>query len=317
MLERPDEPVSLVTGASGFLGRPLREALLGSDESSRGRVLAIGRRRPADWPAESFLQADLTNLESVRAAIDVASPSIVYHLAGKTPPASASELYLSNSVATAMLLDTLREHGRPVRVVLTGSAAELGPVDESDLPVGEDHPCRPVTPYGLSKWLATCAGLVARPPVEVVVARIFNPIGPGTPESQSLGRFAAQFNDPDVEHLSVGCLDTRRDFVDVRDVARSLIALARRGWPGHVYHVGTGCSQRVGDGLDQLHRLSGERVRVTIDPVRAGSAGPGDSRADIRRIVEHTGWRPEISWEASVEDLWNEVQARPRLPLTV
>jgi GDP-4-dehydro-6-deoxy-D-mannose reductase len=56
---------------------------------------------------------------------------------------------------------------------------------------------------------------------------------------------------------------------------------------------------------------------VTIDPHLAASAGPGDSRADIRRIVEHTGWSPEISWEASVEDLWNEVRARPRLPLTV
>ncbi|SIO59373.1 GDP-4-dehydro-6-deoxy-D-mannose reductase [Singulisphaera sp. GP187] len=309
-------PVSLVTGASGFLGRPLRDALRGSPDSC-GRLVTIGRRRPADWPAESFLQADLTNLESLRAAIEQANPSIIYHLAGKTPPASAADLYNANSVATALLLDTLRERRRPVRLILAGSAAELGPVDEHELPVGESHPCRPETPYGLSKWLATCAGLAARPPVEVMVARIFNPIGPGTPESQSLGRFAAQFSDPSVEELSVGCLDTRRDFVDVRDVARALIALARHGRPGLVYHVGTGKSQRVGDGLERLHRLSGERVRVTSDPDRAASAGPGDSRADIRRIVEHTGWGPEISWEASLEDLWNEVRARPRLPLTV
>lgn len=258
MLERSLVPVSLVTGASGFLGRPLLDALLGPDES-RGRVVTVGRRRPPDWPAESFIQADLTNPESVRAAIEEAAPSIVFHLAGKTPPAPAPELYKANSMATALLLDALRERGRPVRVILTGSAAELGPVDESDLPVGEGHPCRPVTPYGVSKWLATCAGLAAQPPLEVMIARIFNPIGPGTPESQSLGRFAAQFSDPAVEELSVGCLDTRRDFVDVRDVARALIALAQHGRPGLVYHVGTGRSQRVGDGLEQLHRLSGGR----------------------------------------------------------
>lgn len=316
MLGHPLVPVYLLTGASGFLGRPLRDALIGT-EASRGRVVTVGRHRPLDWPADSFLQADLTNLESVRAAIEEANPSVVFHLAGKTPPASASDLYVSNSVATALLLDTLRERARPVRVVLTGSAAELGPVDEQDLPVGEGHPCRPETPYGLSKWLATCAGLAARPPLEVMIARIFNPIGPGTPESQSLGRFAARFSDPTVEELRVGCLDTRRDFVDVRDVARALIALAEHGRPGLVYHVGTGGSQRVGDGLEQLQRLSGERVRVTIDPDRAVSAGPRDSRADIRRIVEHTGWRPLISWEESLRALWNEARARPRLPLTV
>jgi nucleoside-diphosphate-sugar epimerase len=308
-------PVYLVTGANGFLGRPLLDALPGF-LATRCRVVAVGRRRPAEWPAESFIQADLTSLQGVRSAIDEADPSIVFHLAGKTPPAAPGELYASNSVATALLLDVLRERGRPARLVMAGSAAEMGPVDVENLPVDESHPCRPDSPYGLSKWLATCAGLAARPPLEVMVARIFNPIGPGTPESQSLGRFAARLSDPGAGDLSVGCLDTRRDFVDVRDVARALIALARHGRAGLVYHVGTGRSQRVGDGLQRLHRLSGERVRVTIDPHRAASAGPCDSRADIRRIVEHTGWRPEISWEQSLEDLWNEAQARRRLPLT-
>lgn len=315
-METAQMPVCLVTGASGFLGRPLRDALLAS-EFARGRVVAVGRHRPSEWSSDDFIQADLTNLTSIRRAIEEAAPSVVFHLAGKTPPAPTSELYLANSVATALLLDVLRDRGQPVRVVLTGSAAELGPVEVEMLPVGEDFPCRPVTSYGLSKWLATCAGLAAPPPLEVMVARIFNPIGPGTPESQALGRFAVQFNDPAVETLSVGCLDTRRDFVDVRDVAQALLALARHGRPGLVYHVGTGVSQRVGDGLEQLQLLSGSRVRVTIDPVRAGSAGPGDSRADIRRIVDHTGWRPEIPWGQSIEDLWHEVRGRtPWVELT-
>lgn len=316
MLEHPPGPVSLVTGATGFLGRPLLDALVGSDGSG-GRIVTVGRRRPPDWSAESFIQADLTDSQSVRAAIDQADPSVVFHLAGKTPPADPGALYESNSVATALLLDALRERGRPARVILAGSAAELGPVAVEALPVDESYPCRPESPYGLSKWLASCAGLAARPPLEVMVARIFNPIGPGTPESQSLGRFAARLSDPSAGDLSVGCLDTRRDFVDVRDVARALIALARQGQAGLIYHVGTGVSQRVGDGLERLHRLSGERVRVTVDPDRAANTGPSDSRADIRRIVEHTGWRPKISWEESLEDLWNEVRTRPRLPLTV
>jgi GDP-4-dehydro-6-deoxy-D-mannose reductase len=87
-------------------------------------------------------------------------------------------------------------------------------------------------------------------------------------------------------------------------VARALIALAVRGRPGLVYHVGTGRSRRVGDGLEHLIRLSGRDVVVEVDPARAARRGPVDSRADIRRIEAHTGWRPEISWEQSLADLW-------------
>ena len=109
--------------------------------------------------------------------------------------------------------------------------------------------------------------------------------------------------------MTVSDLDSRRDFIDARDVARALIALAERGRPGLVYHVGTGRSQRIADGLDHLIHLSGRRVRIEPDPHLAGR-GPSDSRADIRRIVEHTGWRPEIAWEQSLADLWDEARTR-------
>src|SRR3954465_8481467 len=129
-------------------------------------------------------------------------------------------------MATVHLLDALRALARPVRAVLAGSGGELGPVAADDLPVGEDYACRPAESYGLSKWLATTAGLAARPPLEVVVARIFNPIGPGMPPGLAFGRFARRLAEPgpDPLRLTVGNLDSRRDFIDVRDVARALIA---------------------------------------------------------------------------------------------
>ncbi len=333
-------PVWLVTGASGFLGRHLMAELdrrrapdVEVVASGRGHaphsVGGVGRRgathrpdadgglRRADPPYQGrFVGADLDDPESIGESIRQVGPSVVLHLAGRTLPASAEELYRGNTMATVHLLDALRAWGHPARVVLAGSAAELGPVDEAVLPVGEDHPCRPADPYGLSKLLATAAGLAARMPLEVVVARIFNPIGPGQPPSQALGRFAARLAAGPRSPLIVGDLDARRDFIDARDVARALIALATRGRPGLVYNVGTGTSHRVGDGLDQFIRLSGRDVSVHVDPKLARRAGPRDSRADIRRIVEHTGWRPRVAWEQSLRDLWDEAYRRPRLPLT-
>ena len=186
---------------------------------------------------------------------------------------------------------------------------------------------RPLDSYGRSKQLATIAGLAERPPLEVVVARVFNPIGPGLPRTQAFGEFAAQLTAEvaDPLPLPVGNLEIRRDFVDVRDVARALIAISLHGQPRLVYHVGSGQSRSVGDGLDVLVRLSGRSVKVCVDPRRHIRKGPVDSRADIRHIISHTGWSPTIPFEQSLTDLWNDLsncwdrfgpEVATRLPLT-
>lgn len=297
----------LVTGGSGFLGRHLLAAL---KEATGGlRVVALGRRCPDDWPIDHFVRGDLDAPTSLAHALDGLAPAVVVHLAGRTPPADPWTLYRANTRATAHLLGALQGLGARVRVILAGSAAELGPVPVESLPIGEDCPCRPVDAYGLSKWAATRLGLDAGPPLEVVAARVFNPIGPGLPTSQAFGRFAADLArpGPDPVRLVTGDLEARRDFLDARDVARALIALADRGRPGSIYHVGSGVARRVGDGLETLIELSGRQVARESNAARRG---PVESRADIRRIVAETGWQPRIDWETSLADLWSEVRAR-------
>ncbi|MHC5540304.1 NAD-dependent epimerase/dehydratase family protein [Singulisphaera rosea] len=306
-------PVWLVTGASGFVGRHLTDAF-GASGGPDVELVVLGRRPRPDLSTRSFFEADLMDPIRINEVLRTKPPDVVFHLAGMTPPAALGEMYRANTLSTVHLLDALHNLGRPVRVVLAGSAAELGPVATEDLPVAEGYPCRPVGEYALSKYLATVAGLAARPPLEVMIGRVFNPIGPGIPTSQALGRFAAQLLGATLLRMEVGRLDARRDFVDVRDVARALVALAMNGRPGLVYHVGTGHSHAVGEGLDRLIALGGRSVEVIVDPKAAGRAGPDDSRADITRIVEHTGWQPAIAWEQSLADLWKD--ARRRLALT-
>ena len=306
-------PVWVVTGGSGFLGSHLLARLAEAGPSPVGEeVVAVGRSVPGGWSGR-FEGVDLDKPDAVARVAGELRPSVVFHLAGRTPPARPEEFYRSNTLATVALLDALRGLNQPVRVVLVGSAAELGPVPVADLPVGESWLCCPLDAYGLSKWLATAAGLAAQSPLEVVVARVFNPIGPGLPESQALGRFAralAEGQGP--TRLTVGDLDARRDFVDVRDVAEALIALATRGESGRVFHVGTGRSRRVGDGLDRVIALSGRRVSVEVAPSFGRPSGPSDSRADIARITLEVGWSPRTEWERSLADLWASVRPSGR-----
>jgi GDP-4-dehydro-6-deoxy-D-mannose reductase len=211
-------------------------------------------------------------------------------------------------------LSALRSLKKPIRIVISGSAAELGPVETDQLPVDETFRGYPRDAYGRSKALATAAALAEKAPLEVIVARVFNPIGPGTPPTQAFGRFVDRLSEPgpDPLELDVGDLDARRDFIDVRDVARALLELIARGCPGLIYNVGTGLSHRVGEGLDRLIALSGRAVRVTVDPARLNRRGPADSRANIDRITAHTAWRPAIAWEQSLHDLWHQVAAGKR-----
>lgn len=295
----------MVTGGSGFLGRSVLAAL----EASGEQVVALGRNRPAGWPVERFARADLDDPIGLARAVEMIAPDVVIHAAGKTPPAPAHALYLANTRATMFLLESLRAEGRPCRVVLAGSAAELGPVPCERLPAREDEECRPTDAYGLSKWAATRLGLMQGAPLSVTVARIFNPIGPGMPASQAFGRFAATLAEPGAEVLRfrVGDLAARRDFLDVRDAASALIALGRDGRPGSIYHVGTGRSRPVEDGLRELIRLSGRAVEVE-EATACVRRGPSDSFADVSRIAEHVGWRAEIPFEASLADLWAEAR---------
>jgi nucleoside-diphosphate-sugar epimerase len=309
--------VWLVTGATGFVGRHVLGALekgASGPSQAENTVIVLGRRCPEGWPRANFIAADLTDAARLPEVIERISPDVVIHTAGRTPPAPDEELYRGNFWATIHLLSALRAAHKSVRIVLSGSAAELGPVDLDRLPVDEAFTGYPRDAYGRSKCLATSAGLAERPPLEVVVARVFNPIGPGMPVSQAFGRFADRLTDPEADPLSlvVGDLDARRDFVDVRDVADAMIALALRGRTGHVYNVGTGQSRRVCEGLERLIHLSGRTVRVSVDPALQNRRGPSDSCASIDRITSHTGWRPAISWEQSLGDLWGEVDARKR-----
>lgn len=307
----------LVTGAGGFLGHHVLDRLLVELEAD-DRIFALVRPgEPLGREGVEAIEADLLHSAMLEQALATARPDRVIHLAGLTPPAPAHLLFRVNTTGTGHLVAALERFGRPVRLVVAGSAAELGPVPTASLPVGEDTPCRPVGAYGLSKWAAATLALQARPPVETVVARLFNPIGPGMPATQVFGRYAAQLAAPGPDPLTmrVHDLDARRDFVDARDVARALYKLAIAGHSGRIYHVGTGRSRPVREGLEQLLGLGGRAVILEHLPTGASPPLPRDSRARIERIEADVGWRPEVPFARSLADHWTEVGRARRLAL--
>ena len=206
---------------------------------------------------------------------------------------------------TVNLLEALVARGAPVRVVVAGSSAEYGAAGGQRRPM-ESAPAEPTTLYGAAKHAQTLAALsFARSPLSVIVARIFNVLGPGTPGNLAPGAFAGQIariaaglQPPEA---IVGDLSARRDYIDVRDTAAALELLMRRGQSGECYNVGSGRSTPMSDVLHGLAKIAHVRLRTRVDPARLRPSEVRNLAANIDKI-RALGWSARIELERSLAD---------------
>ena len=293
----------LITGARGFLAGPLIARLQG-----RGRLFMIGRSA-----APGVRRYDLTDPAEARDAVRAARPDEVYHLAGTTHARDWDGMWRVHVTATVNLLEALAARGAPVRVVVAGSSAEYGAAGGRRRPK-ENAPLEPVTRYGSCKLAQTLAALsFARGPVSVVAARIFNVLGPGTPENLAPGAFARQIarisEGLQIPEVAVGDLSPRRDYVDARDVAAALELLMRRGVSGECYNVGSGRSTPIRAVLHGLVKAAGLSVAERVDPARRRPSEVRDLAADARKL-KALGWAPRIALARSLSETLDSWRTR-------
>jgi GDP-4-dehydro-6-deoxy-D-mannose reductase len=303
----------VVTGGAGFLGGWILDTVRSLGYAPR--TVAIGRRCPSRWPLSAFSPCNLLDLDTLRSCLQAIRPSVIIHAAGRTPPAPAQILRSENLDATSNLIDAIQSLHHPARLIAIGSAAELGPIPPQLLPAREDCPCQPESIYGQAKWEASQLVLRAPEPIHPIVARLFNLVGPGMPETQALGRFAAQLAlaQPGEESiLHAGNLEPRRDFIDVRDAVAAILALVEHGKPRHLYHVASGTARSIRSALEDLIAISGRRARILPDPHLNHPSEIEDSHAEITRITQHTAWAPRIHWQQSLRDLWKHAERQAR-----
>ena len=260
---------AVVTGGSGFLGRYLLARL--TQDGWQTTVLARKQTGRLDVP-EAVVGPLPWSVERLAEILRATQADVVFHLLGASDAVASTEVYEVNLLTTVRLLEAMKLLSTPPAALLCGSAAEYGVVQPKDLPVSETHPCRPFTVYGISKYAQTLHALSrANAGLRVVVARIFNPIGPGMGGHLALASFARQIaraRGMDFT-LMVGNLDVTRDYIEAAEVARLLIALASLPSAyGGVYNICTGVETRLRDLVGMMIQTSGPRVRTKVDPTR-------------------------------------------------
>jgi len=299
-----------VTGADGFIGSHLTEALVaeGAAVTALAQYNSFGT---AGWLDD--LPADLgARLRIVRGDIRdpaqmdrlVQGSDIVLHLAALIAiPHSyeAAHSYVhTNVTGTLNLLEAARRHG-VARFVHTSTSEVYGTAITT--PMAEDHPLQGQSPYSATKIAADMmAEAFARSfDIPVVVLRPFNTFGPRQSERAVISSVIRQALDPECDKISVGDLSPLRDFNFVTDTVRGFvkIAVSDRVEHGQVYNLGTGQACSVGDMVDMVRGLTGVNKPVAVEAARMR---PEKSEvrallADAARLRDATGWAPEVSFK--------------------
>ncbi len=301
----------LVTGATGFVGRWTLQHWRATHPDVEIWATSNQPTCP-EGLADEFCVLDLLDAGAVQDLVDACVPGHVIHLAGLVGAAPFADHIAVNVLCTENLYRALSQSGaspKP-RVVQAGTAALYGYVAPDELPVREDNPLRPLTAYGLSKMTQDyLAEMFCRTQeLDIVRARVFNLMGPGQPEHLVPASFIKQLKAMhDRDSLQVGNLSARRDFVDVRDVVRAFDALLAGGQPRGVYNIASGSSVSIRSVLDDLLEISGlHDVSVEEDAARMRPNDVLDVYGDITAIAQAVGWRPQISREEALRDMWNE-----------
>lgn len=298
----------IVTGASGFVGRYLIQELT----ANRHDVVALDRRLPEPAiPVAAHYETDLRNMETLTSIVDREQPDACIHLAAissiptcKDNPLQAMQV---NVIGTQHLLEVFRNTAPAARFlfVSTGHAYGVAAREET---VDEDVGLAPDSLYAASKAAADQLTLAyARTyNMPTLVARPNNHIGPGQSSQFVVASLAAQIKalatTPPPHSLSVGNLESVRDFTDVRDVVRAYRLLLESGQAGQAYNIGSSKEVSVGWIVKTLCSLAGVTPTMVVSPARFRPTDHSP-RLDTGRIRKDTGWAPSIPLETTLRDI--------------
>jgi len=312
----------LITGITGFAGSHLADYCLtlgGVD------VHGIIRWRSRTENIEhldgkiSLHECELRDAGSTRDVIEKIRPEYIFHLAAQSyVPTSwhaPSESLTTNVLGQLHIFEAVRKLDHKCRIQIACSSEEYGMVYENEVPITEENPLRPLSPYGVSKVGQDLLGYqyFMSYKTDVVRTRCFNHTGPRRGPVFVCSDFARQI--VEIERgrrdpvMYVGNLEASRDFSDVRDIVKAYWLALEKGTGGEVYNICQGKSWKIQEILDMLLGMTSADIEVKLDKSRLRPSDVPILEGDSSKFRKHTGWKPEIPFEQTLKDVleyWRE-----------
>ncbi|MFA6623691.1 MAG: GDP-mannose 4,6-dehydratase [Fibrobacteraceae bacterium] len=314
----------LVTGGTGALGFHILSGVTRSGEA----LHSFSDEQPQPWqkvPDVEYHTGNLLNFKEVLAMVQSAKPTHIYHLASQSSVGISYkkpfETLSTNLLGTQNLLEAVREAAPDAKILLLSSSEIYGRSDallttrhkETDLP-------NPVTPYATSKACMELLGNQFRNAygLHIVTVRPFHFTGPHHSRRFAIPSITCQLvqikkygTEP---VLFTGNLDISRDIVDVRDVARGLIQVLNTCESGETYNICSGKSYTFRELVEYLVDIADVSVDFRVDPSLERTNDIPLLIGDPEKIM-NLGWKPMISIEDCLTDLYNEMVIRRRTEL--
>lgn len=306
----------LITGASGFVGSYLVKELINNPDIEIYGTYLSDKSLTSLTELTSKIKlakVDLMNAKDVSEIIEQIQPDEIYHLAALTSARvsfdNPQDVMTNNIVGELNIFEAVRKLNLQTRIMIISSAEVYGIVSEEDLPIDEETKLNPANPYAVSKIAQDFMALQYFNSYKLNVLRVrpFNHIGPGQSDQFATSAFAKKIAEiekgirPPV--LTVGNLDSKRDFTDVKDVVRAYILLMEKGQIGDVYNIGSGKSYKMSEVLDMLLAFSNTEIKIEVDPNLLRPTDNPNLICDNTKISGLTGWKPEIPLEKTLQDI--------------
>ncbi len=263
---------------------------------------------------------DLRDYKNVLDIISEVKPDFIFHLAAQsfvpTSWESPAATIKDNSEMQVNIFEAVREVGinPPIQIAL--SSEEYGLVLPDEVPMNEDNPLRPLSPYAVSKVTQDMMGYQYHQSygLNVIRTRTFNHEGPRRGDVFVTSNFARQIAEIEAGKkepiMYVGNLEAKRDWTDVRDIVKGYWLAVNKCQPGDVYVLACGTTRTVQEMLDTLLSFSTVKVEVKQDPKRMRPSDVEVLWGDYTKFNKATGWEPKIPFKQMLEDLlnyWREI----------
>jgi len=271
----------------------------------------------------SLHNCELRDPYSVTRLLKTVKPDCIFHFAAQSSVEqswnSAQDTILNNITPELNLFESIRLlEAYDTKILVSGSSEEYGLVYETELPITELNPLRPMSPYGVSKVTQSVLGFqyFHNYGLKIIRTRSFNHTGPKRSEVFVTSNFAKQIAEIELglkePVIKVGNLSAKRDFSDIRDIVNAYELAIKHGEPGEVYNIGSGVSYSIGDILEMFLDLSELVIKVEEDPDRMRPSDVPELRCDFSKFHRVTGWKPTIPIKQTLEDLLNDWRKKLR-----
>lgn len=309
----------LITGIAGSGGSYLAEYILKKSKNTKifGLYRSKGYKNLLKKKYKNkikFFKVDLTNYKLLNKKIKLIKPDVIFHLASNADVRGSFDFPIlhakNNNLITVNLLEAVRKSNLNPVIMICSTSEVYGNVQKKDMPITEKQKIAPINPYAVTK---TYQDLISQVyynsfKLKIIITRMFSYTNARRHNlfQTAFAKQIALCEKGKLKYLKHGNLNSVRTFVDIDDAMAAYWMAATKGKIGEIYNIGGNKVISVKDFLEKLKKLSMKKIISKVDKSLLRPQDLNLQIASSKKFILHTGWKPKVTFEKSVEKLLNE-----------